>query len=225
MNATKKNSSSTRLVIAAVIVAIVAAFVVAIAAGGSSDDGDSAVVSDSTTAPSGAGTPGETQPVDVRSERLAPLEDEANDPAVGQPAPVLFGADFDGSPVSIEPGDGKNHLVVFLAHWCPHCNAEIPVLLEWKANGMVPADLEIIGVSTASSADRPNYPPSRWLPNMGWPWATMADSGEMAAAEAYGVTGYPFMVIVGPDGTVKGRTSGEKGLEALDAWVSSTLGG
>jgi hypothetical protein len=52
----------------------------------------------------------------------------------------------------------------------------------------------------------------------------VADSVDQAAAAAYGVSGYPFMVWVGADGTVKGRTSGEKGLEALDAWVTSTLG-
>ena len=32
---------------------------------------------------------------------------------------------FDGAPLTIAP-TGKPMLVVFLAHWCPHCNAEIP---------------------------------------------------------------------------------------------------
>ena len=31
---------------------------------------------------------------------------------------------FDGTPVEIAP-DGKAKLVVFLAHWCPHCRAEV----------------------------------------------------------------------------------------------------
>ena len=32
-------------------------------------------------------------------------------------------------------------MVVFLAHWCPHCNAEIPVLNEWRDSGEIPDGL------------------------------------------------------------------------------------
>lgn len=222
MNAQKKNSNTTRLVIAAVVVAVVAALVVALVAGGSSDDESSPATSTpSSVAP---GSASETQPVEVVGSALVPLEDETADPAVGQPAPTLRGATFDGSPVEITPGGGNDQLIVFLAHWCPHCNAELPIIEEWRAAGMIPEGLDIVAVSTAVSADRPNYPPSRWLVDKGWTWPALADSADMTAAGAYGVTGYPFMVIVGADGNVKGRTSGEKGLEALDTWVSTTLG-
>lgn len=219
---TKKSSNSTRLVIAAVAVAVVAALVVALIAGGSSDDD----ASSDTGVPSSVapGSAGETQPVNVNGTALAPLGDEASDPAVGQPAPALQGATFDGSPVEITPGGGSDQLIVFLAHWCPHCNAELPIIEEWRAAGMIPDDLDIVAVSTAVSSDRPNYPPSSWLKKNGWTWPALADSAEMTAAEAYGVTGYPFMVIVGPDGNVKGRTSGQKELTVLDAWVRTTLG-
>lgn len=217
----KKGSNSTRLVIAAVVVAVVAALVVALVAGGSSDD-DSA--SDTAASSSAPGSASETQPVVVSGSALAPLADESNDPAVGQPAPALQGASFDGSPIEITPGGGSDQLIVFLAHWCPHCNAELPIIEEWRAAGMIPEGLDIVAVSTAVSADRPNYPPSSWLEQKGWTWPALADSAEMTAAEAYGVSGYPFMVVVGPDGNVKGRTSGQKELAVLDAWVRTTLG-
>lgn len=227
MNTTKKNSNTTRLVIGAVVVAIVAALVVALVVGGSSSDdsSDGGSSPDATSASSVApGSAGETQPVAVTGAALAPLADEASDPAVGQPAPALRGATFDGSTIEITPGDGRDRLVVFLAHWCPHCNAELPIIDEWRASGLIPADLDIVAVSTAVSAERPNYPPSRWLDENGWIWPALADSAEMTAAEAYGVSGFPFMVIVGSDGNVKGRTSGQKELAALDAWVTTTLG-
>ena len=219
----KKNSSNTRLVVGAVVVAIVVALVVAIVAGGGSSDDDVAPV----TTPSSAVTPGgaaESQPVVVDGTALVPLADENADPAVGLTPPTLSGASFDGSSFIVTPGQDGDLLLVFLAHWCPHCNAEIPVLLDWQASGMIPDGLTVVGISTAVSADRPNYPPSNWLASKGWTWPVMADSVDQAAAAAYGVSGYPFMVLVGADGTVKGRTSGEKGLEALDAWVTSTLG-
>ena len=50
-------------------------------------------------------------------------------------------------------------MVVLLAHWCPHCNAEIPVLNEWRDSGEIPDGLNIVGVSTGASADAPNFPP------------------------------------------------------------------
>lgn len=219
----KKNSNNTRLVVVAVVVAIVVAFVVAIVAGGGSSDDDVAPV----TTPSSAVTAGgaaESQPVVVDGTPLAPLVDPAADPAVGAIPPAMSGASFDGSSIAVTPGQDGDVLLVFLAHWCPHCNAEIPVLLDWQAEGLIPDGLSVVGISTAASADRPNYPPSAWISDKGWTWPVMADSPDQAAAAAYGVSGYPFMVIVGADGTVKGRTSGEKGLEALDAWVSATLG-
>lgn len=219
---TKKASNNTRLVIAAVVVAVVTAFVVAVVAGGSSDDDATpATTSPSPVVPGGGA---ESQPVVVGGMSLPRLGDDGVDLVVGSTAPSLSGASFDGSSIAITPGQDGDVLLVFLAHWCPHCNAEIPVLLDWQSKGMVPEGLSVIGISTAVSADRPNYPPSAWIVDKGWTWPVMADSVEQAAAAAYGVSGYPFMVIVGADGTVKGRTSGQKGLESLDAWVTSTLG-
>ena len=96
-------------------------------------------------------------------------------------------------------------MLVFLAHWCPHCNAEVPRLVAWNNSGSVPDGLRVIGVSTAVAADRPNYPPSQWVVDKQWPFEVMADSTEMNAAAAYGVDGFPFFVVVGADGKVAPR--------------------
>jgi hypothetical protein len=114
-------------------------------------------------------------------------------------------------------------MVVFLAHWCPHCNREVPRLIEWQASGAIPADLQIIGVSTAVASDRPNYPPSQWVVDKAWPWPVMADSKSMDAATAYGVSGYPFFTIVGADGKVKVRASGEIEIDQLTQIVNAAL--
>jgi thiol-disulfide isomerase/thioredoxin len=114
-------------------------------------------------------------------------------------------------------------MVVFLAHWCPHCNAEIPRLIEWQQSGAVPSDLRVIGVSTGVASDRPNYPPSDWVVAKQWPWAVMADSAAQDAAIAYGVSGYPFFAIVGADGTIKVRASGELEIDALNQIVTDAL--
>lgn len=217
----KKSSNSGRWVIIGVVVAIVVALLVAVLVGGdSADDG----ASSSTVGPSvPSGDVSENQPVRVEGTMLERLPDGGTDTAIGMPAPALMGSSFDGSPVNVTPGDGRPYMLVFLAHWCPHCNAEVPRLIEWKASGAVPADLNVIGVSTGVASDRPNYPPSQWVVDKGWPWPVLADSENMDAAAAYGLSGYPFFTIVGADGLVKVRVSGEVEVDALNEIVATAL--
>ena len=209
------------MIIGGVFVAIVIAFVIAIVAGGSNDSGsaDTAKVPNS----DGSVSVGENQPVEVVGEALEALSDSGDDSTIGLTAPTLNGYAFDGSNLSVTPGDGKPYMLVFLAHWCPHCNREIPRLIEWQASGAIPADLQIIGVSTAVASDRPNYPPSQWVVAKGWPWPVMVDSEAMDAAEAYGVSGYPFFALVGADGKVKVRGSGELEIDQLNQIVDAAL--
>lgn len=224
-------SKSTKVVIGVVVIAVVVALIVAIAtSGGSSDDSSSNGATDGSSAVTAPGAASEVaaaenQPVTIEGQILDPLGDPSADSAIGAPAPLLRGYSFDGRPVTIEPGDGRSYMVVFLAHWCPHCNAEVPRLIEWKNMGMVPDGLEVVGVSTGVAADRPNYPPSEWIVEKKWPWSVMADSVTQDAAMAYGVSGYPFFTIIGADGTVKMRASGEKSIEEIDALVDAALAG
>jgi len=209
------------MIIGGVVLAIVIAFVIAIVAGGSKDSGSS----DTTKAPSSDGSvsAGENQPVEVVGEALEALPESGGDSTIGLTAPTLNGYAFDGSNLSVTPGDGNPYMVVFLAHWCPHCNDEVPRLIEWKESGAVPADLQVIAVSTGVASDRPNYPPSQWVVEKGWPWPVMADSEAMDAARAYGISGYPFFAIVGADGKVKVRGSGELEIDQLNQIVDFAL--
>ena len=209
------------MIVGGVVLAIVIAFVIAIVAGGSNDSGSS----DTTKAPNSDGSvsAGENQPVVVVGEALEALPESGVDSTIGLTAPTLNGYAFDGSNLSVTPGNGKPYMVVFLAHWCPHCNDEVPRLIEWKESGAVPADLQVIAVSTAVASDRPNYPPSQWVVDKAWPWPVMADSEAMDAAQAYGVSGFPFFTIVGADGKVKVRASGEIEIDQLSQIVNAAL--
>lgn len=185
--------------------------------------GDDEQVTVGTVAENGStSSPGEVQPVTVTGNPLTPFAGPSGDPAVGVTAPVLDGFDFDGQPITIGP-DGSPKMVVVLAHWCPHCNAEVPVINAWKDAGGVPEGLEVVGISTAVAADRDHYPPSEWIDEMAWTWPVLADSPTEEAAAAMGVTGFPTMIILDGDGTVLARTSGEMSMAALDAFVDAAL--
>ena len=217
--AQKSQPSNGKWVVLAIVAAIAAALLVAVVVGGGDDEGSGTTNS----LPGGDVLTQENQPVVIEGTILDSLGDEAIDPMLGQVAPTLNGATFDGSGVSVTPGDGQAYMIVFLAHWCPHCNREVPRLIEWQASGAVPSELQVVGVSTAVASDRPNYPPSQWVVEKGWTWPILADSSSREAAEAYGVSGFPFFVIVGADGTVKARVSGEVEIPALTQIVSDAL--
>ena len=183
-----------------------------------------------TTTNSGVTVPGgvaaaEFQEVKVAGDKLAPMPESGDDPAVGKAAPTLTGYDLAGRPVTIDPGsDGKATMVVFLAHWCPHCNYEIPVLNEWKEKGLMPPNIRVVGVTTGSREDQANWPPSKWLVAKKWAFDQFADSEKQEAAAAYGVGGYPFLVFIDAAGNVSSRGSGEIPIEDITSAANAAAG-
>lgn len=149
----------------------------------------------------------ETASVEISGDALSSFNDEPA-AAVGQPAPELSGTSIEGEPMSIE-NDGRPKVVAFLAHWCPHCQAEVPRLTAWAEAGNAPDDVDIVAVSTNVSRVRDNFPPSDWLDDEGWPFPTMKDDAASSAHLAFGAGGFPYFVVVDADGNVVNRTSGE----------------
>ena len=170
-----------------------------------------------------------SQPVTITGDALVPFDSAATaDAAVGVVAPILSGLNFQSSAIKMDPATEGPYMLVFLAHWCPHCNAEVPRLLDWKNSGGAPAELNVIGVATAVSASAPNYPPSSWFSTKGWSWPVLVDESRGdgvagKAAAAYGASGWPYFVIVGADGKVKARVSGEVEISTLQSIVDSAL--
>jgi thiol-disulfide isomerase/thioredoxin len=211
--APKRMSSGLALgLVIGALVLIIGIVAIVLSAGGDDDTGGSADLS-------------QTQPVEVAGATLPTMPDSGSDPAVGLTPPKLDGRSFDGSAVTIDPADGRNKMVVFLAHWCPHCQKELPNLVEWKQQGNQPADLDMYAVATGTNASAPNYPPSSWLAEEGWTDPVLADSTDSTAAAAYGLRSYPFAVIVGADGKVLARHAGEFTDISIDDFVNGALGG
>src|SRR4051794_31798924 len=158
----------------------------------------------------------QTRPVQIAGASLPDFDSDAKpDPAVGTRAPQLRGASFDGTPVAIT-ADGTPKLVVFVAHWCPHCQREVPVMTRWVKDGGLPAGVELYAVATDTSPDDPNYPPSQWLRRVGWPAPVLADNTRGSAATGYGLSSFPFFVVLDGDGKVLQRRTGELDTSVLN---------
>ena len=154
--------------------------------------------------------------VSIEGASLPGFTGEEPDPAMEMRAPAFAATSFDGTEVSVLPGDGTAKVIGFFAHWCPHCQRELPRIADWMANNELPAGVEVIAVSTAVDAGRPNYPPSAWFTEEQWPAVVVRDSAESEIGDAYGLSGFPYTVGVTADGRVVARVAGELNDEAWE---------
>ena len=170
-------------------------------------------------------------PVEVIGDALPPLvnEDQSADPAVGLPAPVLVGVGYDGRAVRIDATESGPTMVVFLAHWCSHCNAEIPVINELRNDGRIPDSVNVVAVSTAVTPGQPNFPPDEWLDKKDWTYPAIADGIDMQSesfigATAFGVSGFPFVTLIDASGDVAARWSGGRDPNEIAGELASLPG-
>lgn len=192
---------------------VVAAALVAIVLSGSGGGGASAVPTDLPGTSAGAsGSNGVAADPVVAGSPLPLYGDPASDPAVGQTIPTITAA---GGSIAL---DGRAKILVFLAHWCSHCQVEVPVVQAWLDAGGLPEDVDLVSVSTAIDPNRPNYPPDAWLAREGWTPPVLVDPTN-AVADAFGLSAFPYFVFVHADGTVGARATGELAIADLEAIV------
>jgi len=163
--------------------------------------------------------------VTVEGDNLPFFDSTAGDVAVGVTAPTVTGETFDGQELTIGP-DGKAKIVVMLAHWCPHCQAEVPVVQGWLGAGGLPEGVDIYGVTVLTNRvrDGRTWPPEDWLEDEGWTSPTIKDDQQSSIVNAYGMTGTPTYVVLGPDNENLGRISGEIGLGGLETLANLAAG-
>ncbi|MGD9755656.1 MAG: TlpA family protein disulfide reductase [Acidimicrobiia bacterium] len=231
----RPRSSLVLAVVSTVVVAIVA--VVLLSRRG--DDGDTSATSTtvaadpSTTATAPAITPSSlppisnggpeavTAPVTVSGAALPALPASGADPAVGRAMPTFTGARVtDSAPLAITD-DGRPKVIMFVAHWCEHCQKEVPRLTQYFAANGMPQTVDVYAVSTGVLPQQGNFPPAPWLKRENWPVPTLADDDKNAALTAAGLASFPGYVAVGADGTVKLRAAGELTTEQFETVLAA----
>jgi cytochrome c biogenesis protein CcmG, thiol:disulfide interchange protein DsbE len=204
----RRHRSRAPIVIAAGVAAVVLiALAVALTTGGGGG----------TSTGTNADDPATTGTVVASGTPLPQLTDSAPDPAVGMTFPTLTGVDQSGRPLTISAADGPA-MVIFMAHWCPHCQREIPLVQRWVDGGGLPTGVHLLSVSTAIDASLPNYPPDEWLARVGWTAPVLVDA-DGSGATAAGLSAYPYFVAVDGAGKVVQRTTGELTTHQLDAFA------
>jgi thiol-disulfide isomerase/thioredoxin len=211
----KSSSGRGKFIVGAIIAVVIGgAAIVAISSNGSESSTSSGNIS-------------EFSDITVTGEALPAFDSvsSATDAAIGMPAPVVSGKGFTGTEITTD-GAGTPTLLVFLAHWCPHCQREVPLLVQWEKDGKTPTGVDVIAVATGTDPANPNYPPSEWLAREEFPalWPVIADSADKKAANAFGLSGYPYFVLVDAQGKVFKRLSGEIPMDELTAIIDQMIG-
>jgi len=219
-----------------IILALVAGLGIGLAIGLLINRGDTPEAATTTTAPAASTTlapdgtsttSGGAAPayavVTVSGTALPVLQQGVEDTAVGLAVPEINGADFDGNAQAIT-ANGNGKLIVALAHWCPFCNQELPVLSDWYSAADLPANVEVILLNVFTDPTRDNFPPSTWLAQSPWSGPVIADDEAGSLARALGIASVPYNLLVAPEGTVTGRITGGLSVEQLDSAVEFLAG-
>jgi len=146
-----------------------------------------------------------------------------DDPMIGELV-VFNGTNFQDETVSVEP-DGKYKAIYFLAHWCPHCQTEVPVVQELIDEGMVPENMDIYSVTSLTynvateEGNSANYPPQSWLEYEGWTPEVIRDDADNTLFKELGGTGTPYVIYLDGDNKIVKRVSGfTPAAETVNIW-------
>lgn len=121
--------------------------------------------------------------------------------------PVLAGPTLDGGQASLSDSEGEPVLVVFWAHWCPHCRAEMPVLQRLYEDGKI--DMLTVTTAIEPGTGPAGYrTPEEFVESVGLTAPALADpTGEHA--ESWRVEAFPTLYFVDSEGQVAEIMSGE----------------
>ena len=209
----KSSSGNGKFIVGAIIAIIIGgAAIVAISSSGSESNTSSGNIS-------------EFSDITVTGDALPGFDSASTDASIGMTAPIVSGKGFTGTEITTD-GAGTPTLLVFLAHWCQFCQREVPLLVEWEKDGKTPTGVDVIAVATGTDPANPNFPPSEWLAREEFPalWPVIADSADKKAANAFGLSGYPFFVLVDAQGKVFKRLSGEIPMDQLTEIINQMIG-
>ena len=145
--------------------------------------------------------------INVDGESLPQYAGENDDNiALGLSAPTFSAPDQNSEIFNLEK-NGNSKALLFLAHWCPHCQREVPVVQSFIDSNGVPPGIDVIAVATSIDRGRDNYPPQEWLEREGWSEIQIYDL-DREIGEAYGLNAFPYWVFLDKDHNVIARRTG-----------------
>lgn len=147
------------------------------------------------------------------------------EPIVGTIAARLDLPDVTGKPGSLADWHGKLVLVNFWASWCAPCREEMP-LLDRAQQRLAGRGLQVVGIASDDLTATRTFlgkHPVRYPILVDDP--DSSTNGGRDVSLAYGNTRgvLPYTVLIGRDGRILARRSGNFSEKSLDAWLAPFL--
>lgn len=141
---------------------------------------------------------------------------QPNDAALGMQLGTVTGTEYyTATAATIDPGDDTHRVWLVWAHWCPHCQDELPEVSAWyEENAASYPGVELVTVTTAIDPSRGN-PLEPYLDESQFPFPVIVDE-ELAIASQLGSSAFPFWMVTDGSGTVLVRIPGAIGTEAIE---------
>ena len=135
----------------------------------------------------------------------------------GRPAPDFTLTALDGSSVSLSSFRGKYVLIDFWASWCGPCIREMPHIIAIYEKYKDSGKLQVIGVSTDD--DETKWRNKAAELGLDTKYLQLRD-GKKETGKLYNYRGIPFLVVIGPDGTILERDlRGQKLIDTVDDYM------
>jgi peroxiredoxin len=114
-------------------------------------------------------------------------------------APGLELEDLAGRTVKLSSFRGKTPvLLVFWTTWCPYCTKQIPNINQLE-DAFGPDELAVLAVNSGEGRTKV----AGHVQKTGMRYRVLLDKDDRAI-EAYGVTGFPYMVLISREGNIAG---------------------
>jgi len=159
-------------------------------------------------APVASGASAATAPAEPTGV-LPPFEQGQPDAALGVVLGDVTGTEYyTNEEITFDPTDGTSRAWLIWAHWCPHCQRELPAVTEWYGeNADTYPNVELVSVTSSIDPSRGN-PLEPYLDDLQTPFPVLVDD-DLSLAEQFGLNAFPFWVFTSPDGTTVLRVAGD----------------
>ena len=109
--------------------------------------------------------------------------------------------------MTVNPADGTARAWLVWAHWCPYCQQELPPLSDWYTeNADLYPNVELVSITSSIDPARGN-PLEPYLDELQLPFPAIVDPN-LALAEQFGLSAYPFWIFTAGDGSTLLRVAG-----------------